>query len=214
MKMLAGAVVALTSASAVMAGNVEEQSFDFAFPLSPGSVQMVFDQFDDMGGTRVLKEVSLSVDAILSADATAENDSTLAAPLFELQFNGSMQYDLLSLGGADLGNDSFGAALAPTDGTSGSGADFNDFGMVSLALSDNDSTMSGLAGFIGGGMIFGNLDALGGFSFSGTTDASLGFDNFGIVGKATLTYVYNVVPAPGAAALFGLAGLTATRRRR
>ena len=216
MNKMIGAVAVLTSASVAMAGGDSEemQSFDFSFPLSPGSVQMEFDQFDDMGGTRILKEVRLSIDATLIADATAENDSELAAPLFELQYNGSMQYELLSLSGADLNNASMGAALAATDGVAGSGPDFNDFGTVMLGLADNDSTTTGLAGFIGNGMIFGDLDALGGFSFSGTTDASLGFDNFGLSGKATLVYVYNVVPAPGAAALFGLAGLSAARRRR
>ncbi len=177
-------------------------------------VTMEFDQFDDLGGLRTLKEVILTVDATMFVDATAENESVLAAPLFEFQFNGSMVFDLLTLGGADIANDSFGAALAATDGVGGSGPDFHDYGTLMLGLSDSDSINSGLAGFIGGGMVFGDLEAAGGFSFTGTTDALLGVDNFHIVGKATLTYVYNEVPAPGAAALFGLAGLTATRRRR
>lgn len=214
MKMYAGAVAALAVSGTAMAGTTIDQSFDFAFPLSPGSVMMVFDQFDDMGGLRILKEVILTVDATMSADATAENESTLAAPSFELQFNGSMVFDLLSLGGADLNNDAFAAALAPTDGVSGSGPDFNDYGTVSLGLSDGDSTTTDLAGFIGGGTIMGDLEAAGGFSFSGTTDALLGFDNFMLVGKATLTYVYNEIPAPGAAVLFGVAGVCGARRRR
>jgi len=214
MKMFASAVAALAVPAVSMAGTTIDQSFDFMFPLSPGMVTMEFDQFDDMGGMRILKEVILTVDATMSADATAENDSTLAAPSFELQFNGSMLFELLSLGGADIANDAFAAALAPSDGVSGSGPDFNDYGTVSLGLSDGDSTTTDLAGFIGAGTVMGDLESSGGFSFSGTTDALLGFDNFHLVGKATLTYVYNEIPAPGAAALFGLGGLAASRRRR
>ena len=207
-------VAALATSSAAMAGTSIVQNVNFDEPLSPASFQLLFNQFNDNNGLRTLKQVTLSIDATISADATAENDSALAAPLFQLQYNGSMIFDLLTLSGADLANGSSGASLAPSDGINGSGPDYNDFGTVTLGLSDSDSTTMNLAGFIGGGQLFGNVNALGGFSFSGTTDASLGFDNFRIFGTATLTYAYNEIPAPGAAALFGLGGLAAARRRR
>ena len=60
------AAVALVS-SGVNADMLEEsQTMDWDFPLSPGQATLMFDQFDDMGGTRVLEGVSMSFDALVS----------------------------------------------------------------------------------------------------------------------------------------------------
>ena len=43
------------------------QSMDFSFPLSPGFVELQFDQFDTQGGLRELKSVELMITGTVGA---------------------------------------------------------------------------------------------------------------------------------------------------
>ena len=208
------AAVALTGAA--HAGLSEVQSLNFSFPLSPGDATLTFDQFDDQGGTRVLKEVRLFLDGFIQASVTAENDSTLPAPDFALNLSGNMSVTFGNLSGTGLFNETFNTdgSVGPSDGNPGSGPDFWDFGTVSDSATDDDDTTTDLAQYIGGGTIDADIVASGGFSVSGSTDSTLVITDFGASGSVTIEYIYNIIPAPAGLAIFGAAGLAGTRRRR
>jgi hypothetical protein len=194
---------------------VVTQTLPFAFPLSPGNQVLAFNQFNGALGT--LTKVEMLFDGTIDASATAENDSVLAAPGFALNLSGNMSVTFATLSGVGIVNTNFFQALAPTDngGTAnGSGPDFHDFGNVGDVIGGDDDTMSGLGVYVGGGTINANINGSAGFSFSGTTDATLGIDDLGTAGEVTINYYYDPIPAPGAAALLGLAGVAGTRRRR
>ena len=174
-------------------------------------------QFDDMGGTRVLKSVSVFLEGTVSG--TASGESLDAAPaLVELFLQSEIS---LSLGGTDLAvvipvaDASFNATAfdGAIDFAGASGATFNELNASDsikelLTLGADDLTP-----WIGGGTVGLVGEAIGTSSGSGAgnlilqffTDASLSW---------TVEYDYNVMPTPGAAAIFGLAGVAATRRRR
>jgi len=212
---------ALFAAGAVLAAvgtanaAVVTQTQPFAFPLSPGNQVLAFNQFNGALGT--LTKVELLFSGNINADATAENDSVLAAPAFALNLSGNMSVTFATLSGLGIVNNNFAQALAATDNAgvaNNSGPDFFDFGNVGDAIGGNDDTMAGLGVYIGGGTINANINGSAGFSFSGTTDATLGIDNLGTAGDVTINYYYDPIPAPGAVALFGAAGLMGLRRRR
>lgn len=211
------AVLGMTdAASAELVGLADVQTQSFAFPLSPGAQVLSFDQFDDQGGTRLLDRVTLEVDGMIGALVTAENDSVLPAPDFGVSIAGFMNVDFATLGTNFGFDETFltDGSVTPTDGVEGSGTDFWDFGLVAADASDQDSTTSGLAGFVGLGTLDATVSAAGGFSVVGSTDSTLVISNFGGAGEVTVVYEYTLVPAPGAMALMGLAGLVSRTRRR
>jgi len=194
---------------------VVSQTLPWSFPLSPGSQSLTFNKFNGALGT--LTKVELLFDGEIGASATAENDSVLSAPAFALNLSGNMSVTFATLSGIGIVNSNFSQPLAPTDNggvANGSGPDFHDFGFVGDVIGGDDDTTSGLAAYYGPGTINANINASAGFSFSGTTDATLGIDDLGTSGDVTINYYYDPVPAPGAFALAGLAGLTGLRRRR
>lgn len=216
-----GAIAAIAGSAQAgrLPGQFEEcASQDFGFPLSPGMTQLEFAKFDTMGDTRVLTAVKLKFTATVGAQATAENDSVLEAPDFAINLAGfvnvSVAGGLLSGVGTINVVEAFG--VGATDGVVGSGPDFHDFGFVSDMAMDDDLLISAmdLASFIGPGSVFADIEGSAGFSFSGTTDATLQISELGASGIVEICYCYDVVPTPGAVALFGFAGVAAVRRRR
>lgn len=212
--------IAGAAALAVLAGAAQADSEfmytvsqNWAFPLSPGNTIVNLAQFDDMGGDWVLKEVCIEWSATVGAAATAENDSTLAAPDFQLNLAGFVTVVGPEVNGFAGINEVRNQALAPSDGIAGSGPDFHNFGLVT----DTSGALivtANLAPFIGNGTVAYTINGSAGFSFAGTTDATLGITDLGANGFVSITYKYSIIPAPGVAALFGFAGLAATRRRR
>ncbi|NNM26247.1 MAG: choice-of-anchor E domain-containing protein [Phycisphaerales bacterium] len=196
----------------------EEQTQDFGFPLSPGVATLPFDQFDDEGGLRILSKVTLLVDGMIGADITAENDSTLPAPDFGVAIAGFMSVAFADLGTVIGFDEVFSSGgVAPSDGVTGSGPDFFDFGSVFDSGSDMDMLMGTpdeLAAFIGVGTINASVFASGGFTVVGSTDSTLTIDNFEGSGTVQIIYEYKLIPAPGALALLGLGGFVGVRRRR
>jgi len=193
--------------------------YDGSVPTATTNWDVMIDvpQFDDMGGTRVLKTISIFLEGTVSG--TASGESLDAAPaVVELFLQSEIS---LSLGGSDLAvvipvaNASFNATAwdGTTDFGGTSGASFANLNASDstkgLLIQGNDD----LTPWIGGGTVTLDGAAIGQSSGSGAgnlilqfaTDASLVW---------SVEYEYNIIPAPGAVALFGLAGVGAIRRRR
>ncbi len=204
-------VVALGLPMSAVADSIVHGPQNFDFPLSPGSETLSFPQFDDLGGALVLEQVIIEMYAEIGSDITAENDSSLPAPDFAVNLTGWVTADApgMSVGANMFGNWPF--ALAPTDGTPDFGDDYNDFGYLSDSDSDSDQLPPGdMTPYIGLGTVDVDLAGSAGWSFSGTTDATLQIDDLGANGWAKITYVYT--PEPATLMLLGLGALALRRR--
>lgn len=215
--LLASAVVAAFAGSASAA--VFQQDQNFSFPLSPGSQNVSFLGFQSIPGYQpgwILDSVVIRIDATIGANVTAENDAAIPTTGFGLSLTGLSNFDIGNLSAnAGINEVVAGPDRDPSDGVPGSGTDFFDFGFVSGNDNDDDFAFSAidLAAFDIAGNIAGLVNGSAGFSVTGTSDSSLDIVNLAANGTATVIYNYTI-PAPGAAALFGLAGLAAARRRR
>ena len=203
----------------IASADVTSETQNFSFPLSPGGTTLNFAQFDTQGGTRELCKVSFSFDALIGANVTAENDSVLPAPNFAINLSGFITIDVGNpavLSGFSGINQVAGAAVGPTDGVTGSGTDFNDFGFLSDDASGMDMTTDLLdfVQFLGLGTVPVDIAASAGFSVSGSTDSTINVTDLAASGSVTISYEYKVVPAPASVALLGMGGLFAGRRRR
>lgn len=191
----------------------------FGFALSPGNQAVALPQWDPaLFPGQTLVSVQLDIDANIGADVTAENDSVAA---------GNMGVNLTGLAQATSSGLTATAAIlqaagpvavSGTDGNSGSGPDFVDFGTVSGSDSDSDTIFAGLAAYIGNGTFPATISGNGGFSVSGVSDSTIQVSNFGASGLVTVTYEFVPVPEPasivlGALGACGLA-LVGWRRRR
>lgn len=219
MKMVfaAAAVLAIGAGASASFTQMEMQTQQWGFPLSPGMASVTFNQFDTMGGTRVLKGVELRIDGIMGAAITAENNGQVPVNNFAVSLTGIVDIQVGPLSGTlGIVANSGIVPVGPTDNgglANGMGPDFADFGTVSGM--DSDSALGFPSPFwIGNGQIIGSVDGSGGFAAQGTSDATINFDNFGASGAAKLTYFYDVIPTPGTVGLVGLAGIAAIRRRR
>jgi len=203
----------LLTATAVASADIESFDTTYAFPLSPGSQTVSLPLFDTMGGTRILEVVELHLYADIEADVTAENDSVLPAPDYELSLTGltTATSQIGSLSATAGIAESYPFALDATDGIPGSGPDFHDFGTISESAFDDDFTFA-VAPFEGVGTFDIDVGGSAGFSFSGTTDSTVVISNLGASGTVEVVYTWTPEPATLSMLVFG--GLFAIRRRR
>ena len=190
------------------------QTLPFDFPISPGSQTLAFNQFNMP--TFTLLSVTLELDASEAGNITAENDSTIAGNI-TVNMSGSVTGTGPNLSAIAVISQSAGPqAVAATDGVPGSGPDYYDFGYVSDSDSDSDTQNSNLAPFIGAGTIDIDIDGLGGWAFTGVTDATLQFSDFEAWGDATIIYEYTCIPEPATIGmvLVGALGMFGVIRRK
>lgn len=208
------AVAALAAAAGTASAAVETWNQAWAFPLSPNNTTLVFPKFDTLGGTRVLTKVEMLTNSTMTANVTAENDSILPAPAFSVNLSGFVTVAFGTLNGFNGLSQGAGASVAATDGISGSGPDYNNFGALSDSGSGATDTTSGLAAYTAPGTINADVFGSGGFSVSGSTNSTLNVSNFQGFGDVTINYYWETVPAPASLALLGMGGLVIGRRRR
>lgn len=214
------AALSILAAAGTASAAVFVQNDTYSFPLSPGGTTVDFLAFQSVPGWNpswILTSVELIFDITIGANVTAENDSALNAPNFGLTLNGSATVSMpASLNGfAAINSVAASGPLGPSDGIDGSGPDYFNFGFVDDTFNGGDINFGpgpGTAPYDVAGLVTANIAANAAFGFTGTTDATLIVSNLGATGNITL--IYNYIPAPGAVALMGMAGLAATRRRR
>lgn len=172
---------------------------DFSLGVGDGpEATLTFAPFDDLNGARRLAAVTLSLDAALGAAATAENLSDQPNTLTLRLLDGRV---LASAPGSLAADAVFSfapvaAAVAPADGTPGSGPDYHDFGTVSAAAGTVTAMLtSNLDGYLGPDPVPVILDAGGIFFVSGTADHTY-TTNVTATGSAAVRYTYDVVPTP------------------
>ncbi|MBL0921757.1 MAG: choice-of-anchor E domain-containing protein [Phycisphaerales bacterium] len=219
--MAAGLAVS-SAALATPSTGFESQTLSYGFQLSPGGATLDFAKFDTSTSnpnvTRILQKVTITLNADVGANVTAENDNIDPADFFGVNLTGVVTLDIGGLGANTfvLQNATAPGGVAGSDGVPGSGPDFYDFGFVSGSDSDMEMTFDDalLANFVGPGSITANLFGSGGFAVSGASNATLVISDFGASGSVTIEYAYKLIPSPGSAALIGLAGVVVAGRRR
>ena len=180
-----------------------------------------FHQFDTMGGTRRLTGVSLSYEASFELELLAENSNGTGLSGGEWFVDPAVSYNFFFLDTYSIGAvgnwtaGSLTADLAASDGVAGSGDDsavftFSDVIGGSASVLEEDS-----APFIGSGSLEAELYAYLSLGIS----APPPFFDFDVtahshMGVYTLSYAYEVVPAPSSAAVAAIAGGWLARRRR
>lgn len=172
---------------------------DFGTPgLNPIFDTFVFDQFDDMGGTRVLTSVLLTLNGEIQGLAEAENTSNA---LSNIRFIADIELSLLSLSGNQLiatfpEYDEIFLEVAAFDGTidnSGVSGRSTTFGGVTDSASETITTQSVLDLFVGNGTISLNLEADSFLAVSFTGGNGPGQVLADATAISTLQYNYNTV---------------------
>ncbi len=217
MKSIAMMLIAGTAATATAGTFSETYSGDFELTTTNWNETFDVVGFDSQNGTRVLKSVEITLNGDVVGNAQAES-LDMGATLIELSLQATLTLSLTAAG-TELAevipvvNESFNASAfdGAIDFGGTSGVSFLELS-GSASESESINTQSVLDEFIDVASVSLDADATGSSFGSGAgnlitqfaTEAGLDWE---------ITYVYNVIPAPGALALLGLGGLVAGRRR-
>jgi len=185
----------------------------------PNMRMFTFNQFDDMGGSRVLCSVTLELTGFASANVEADNESGNPS-IFTASLNGSIDATIPGLSAtATLFDAEVSPLVAADEAADGmgdfAGPDYHDFGVITDTASDSDTIVAGLAPYIGLGTIDGTTMDNQAWIVNGGGDAA-SFVNDS-ESKATWTVIYKYSPVPEPSSLLGLgfcfAGMMGLRRR-
>lgn len=211
------------------AAGVQSQSLKYDWDIN-GDLQIgTLDGFDSMGGTRVLTGVSFGIDATATWSVTALNYSPTAFSAGEWWADGLANVNVLFGEFGPGGVERITGAVGFIDLTGDLGAGSGDpiFGEPGdPSVSDTFTAFIGnyfeldaseFAAFQNGPVatylpVFTDAYADGPNGTPG--NILIQTDSLSSFGTITLNYTYDVVPAPGAAGVLGMAGLIGLRRRR
>ncbi len=215
-RLLSFIAVALSLNSSAVFGGTISNSGSFSFPLSPNTAIVSLDLFNPLLGT--LNSVQLIIDGTVEAAITGENDSAIGGNM-SINLTGILGVTAPGLSAnAGIFTSAGPVAVAATDGTAGSGPDFNDFGLLSGTGNANATIVSAVdvAAFNGPGTFNANVSGNGGFNISGVTASTLQISSFEGFGTVTVVYNYTatVVPEPSSALALGAVAVVGLVRRR
>lgn len=213
------AIMLIAGSAATATAGTFSETFDGSFSLTTTNWSETFDVngFDSQGGTRILKSVEVMLTGDVVGNAEAES-LDMGPTLIELSLQATLTLSLTAAGTElaeviPVADEMFNASAF--DGT----IDFGGTSGVSfVGLSGNASESESITdqgtldAFIDVGTVSLDADAVGSSFGSGAGNLLTQFSTQAGL-EWEVTYVYNVVPAPGALALLGLGGLVAGRRR-
>lgn len=209
---LAMVVTAIFVPTATAGSILQNAHYDFgidpgASSFGPQYMGGFFTQFDDQGGTRTLERVTLSYSIIASAHVTVENDTEYFMDTVHVTF--TTHLGVIPFASPEDMYGDYGTDLQASDGVTGSGPDFYDFGILSLpGGSSYWETTSDLAWFSSGNpedeFVF---NGSAGFVLGGGWSPVLTVSDFTSSMNANLTYEYSVVPEPATLLLLGFGAL-------
>jgi hypothetical protein len=200
------AVVALLVAAGAAQASVDVFSFNYGPLAVPYSGTGNLAKFDTAGGTKILTGVKLDFTSTLKADVSV---TSLSGP--QTVTVGVVGSSSANDGIFTLPNSLSGSFVSPVLNT----GDVHNFGTISSTDAATQIVPSALwALYTGAGTFPVNYSGNGLFGIQGGGNATIDVTNFGGEGTVTVTYTWELIPTPGAAALLGLGGLVAARRRR
>ncbi|NNM26969.1 MAG: hypothetical protein HKO59_13455 [Phycisphaerales bacterium] len=177
-----------------VAGAAEVAVHQLTLPLSPAAESIAIEPFDDQGGTRELVSVELTATLTIGANVTAENDSDFELPGWTLDLAGFATVELgpLSLFALFETVETTGP-VPPSDGVSGAGPDFVDFGTVAVTRTLTETTSVDLDSFASGVPLNAELFSAAGVAVDPVTgDATVVIDGFEVA--ASISVVYHTRP--------------------
>lgn len=203
-----------------VAGGVSAQSITHMGSFGPADTDFTntisIPGFDSMGGTRTLESICVKLIGEVSGDAAGENLSDTAPDDITLELSAEISLDLpgfLTLAQVlPLANETFNAAIydGTTDFAGPSGESFMGLSAMDMDFAEYDNPFI-LSQFIDVASIDLEADASGRSKAVGGGNVASQFNT-----DAAYSYeiTYKFVPTPASAAVLGLGGLVATRRRR
>lgn len=222
MKTTIPTLVAIAALASIAHAETITQTSDYIWDLNQANapVRLDFNEFDTMGGTRLLTNVNVHVESFFSFEMITENGEDYAigadewyveAAIFNnLTFNG------LFIGG--VGGTGFGplsANLEASDGVEQSGADSAFWSFKDSLIGDYDALFFQLQSFEGTGTLEADIYPYLSLLLPPPPPYfDIWVSNHTHSGSVTLTYEYSTVPAPSVLAICALTGLTSARRRR
>jgi hypothetical protein len=203
------------------------QEADFFFDVQDANdpVQLSFNAFDTMGGTRTLTGVSVAAFSSFSLEMIAENGEDYAigadewfveAAIFNnVVFSPDEANEVAIPGLGGVGYGPLSADLAASDGVEQSGDDSVFYSFKDEYSGIRDALPFQISNFEGSGQLEAEIYPFLSLSIPPPPPFfDLWITNHLNFGTVELTYSYTEVPAPASASLVALAGLVAARRRR
>lgn len=205
MKLLVAASVLAVSTAASAAIQIHTIPFGPSAVPFAGSADLPL--FDDHNGNYVLKSILFQYDVSMRAHVVALSQANDQIITIGVSGNTSADDGLLF----NFGGGIFQTADSPVLNS----GDIYDFGVVKGLYSDNTVINNPvlMALYTGVGTFTVDYAGAGLFGVVGSGNALLEITEFEADGSLTVMYEYNIIPAPGALALVGLAGLLGRRRR-
>jgi hypothetical protein len=206
-KTIALCALAITAVAGSATAGIQIDSFSFGPQDVPFAGMGSLDKFDNNGGLHVLTGIKITFEGELSATVSATALSGPQTVAVGVIGNSNATDGLFNLGLAF--NDNW---VSPVLNS----GDTHNYGTLSVSdVSVFNVPMALWALYTAPGPDFTvNYSGNGLFGIQGGGNATIDVTDFAGSGTVTVEYHFDVVPAPGAAAVLGLGGLMAARRRR